>query len=194
MTPVPPNTETIYIALLNEGTSTWRPTLGRKVGPMTFEVLPTASYSPEDEDWEFPPGMTVVCQPRIVSEGVELVAIHRAPIPPAIRSLPPTIAHAASPNADLTNSSARGPRGRRTAQRACATALREPRLPRGGPRSWPGDGSPPPSPRHRGSRSRRTPPKVCTHRVGGHPLERRQVSGGGPGLPRARNLVRRGVP
>jgi len=51
----------IYIPLLNEGTAVIRPTKGLPVGEMRFKVLPTPNYSPELEEWEFPPGTVVEC-------------------------------------------------------------------------------------------------------------------------------------
>ncbi len=51
----------IYIPLLNEGTDVVRPTKGEPVGEMRFKVLPTSDYSPEFEEWEFPPGSIVAC-------------------------------------------------------------------------------------------------------------------------------------
>jgi hypothetical protein len=56
-----PDTFTIYINLLNEGVPVGRPTQGRLIRDMVFEVLPTDNYDPEDEDWEFLPGKIVKC-------------------------------------------------------------------------------------------------------------------------------------
>jgi hypothetical protein len=67
-------TETIYIRLLDEGTDVWRPTLGRRVGPMTYEVLPTPNYDPGDEKWEFVPGRVVRCGWQEKSVGPALIA------------------------------------------------------------------------------------------------------------------------
>lgn len=66
--------ETIYIELLNEGTSVWRPTSALRVGPHTYVVLPTPDYDPEDEEWRFPPGSVVVGQRQTKSGGDILVA------------------------------------------------------------------------------------------------------------------------
>jgi hypothetical protein len=52
---------TIYVPLLNEGTSVVRPTQGVKLGENLFRVLPTQDYDPDDEEWEFPPGSVVEC-------------------------------------------------------------------------------------------------------------------------------------
>lgn len=72
------STEEIQIRLLDEGVDVWRPTRGLRVGPMTFKVMPTPSYNPDDEKWEFVPGSVVVCERRTLSEGPALVAVRRA--------------------------------------------------------------------------------------------------------------------
>jgi hypothetical protein len=71
--------EDLYVALLHKGTDVWRPTRGRRVGPTTYEVLPTDGYDPEDEAWEFLPGMVVEARLQRLSSGVRLVAWKRAP-------------------------------------------------------------------------------------------------------------------
>ena len=54
-------TFTIYIKLLDENVFVLRPTQGKLVGDMVFEILSTEDYDPEDEHWEFPPGKLVRC-------------------------------------------------------------------------------------------------------------------------------------
>ena len=70
--------ETIYIELLNEGTSVWRPTSALRVGPCTYVVLPTPNYHPADEEWQFPPGSVVVGRMQTKSGREVLVATSRA--------------------------------------------------------------------------------------------------------------------
>lgn len=53
--------QTIYVPLLNEGTSVIRPTQGVQLGENLYRVLPTQDYDPNDEEWEFPPGSVVEC-------------------------------------------------------------------------------------------------------------------------------------
>jgi hypothetical protein len=53
------NVLTIYIPLLNEGTTVVRPTQGVKLGENAYNVLPTQTYDPNDEEWQFPPGSVV---------------------------------------------------------------------------------------------------------------------------------------
>ena len=76
-------TETIYVELLNEGTSAWRPTMGRRVGPQAFELLATPNYDPEHEEWQFVPGTVVRCNERVLSCGPVLVAVERVDDQPA---------------------------------------------------------------------------------------------------------------
>ncbi|MGO9118884.1 MAG: hypothetical protein ACLQPD_14905 [Desulfomonilaceae bacterium] len=74
------NTETIFVYLKDEGTDVWRPTLGRRVGHMVFEVLATPDYDPEDEKWEFVPGTIVECEESILNGARVFVAVrHVAP-------------------------------------------------------------------------------------------------------------------
>lgn len=68
------NTFTIYIKLLDENVFVLRPTQGRLVYDMVFEVLPTENYDPEDEHWEFSPGKMVRCVKRFnISLGREIL-------------------------------------------------------------------------------------------------------------------------
>jgi hypothetical protein len=53
--------DTIYIQLLNEGTTVYRPTQGRLIENCIYEVQPTSNYSVSGEEWEFPPGSLVEC-------------------------------------------------------------------------------------------------------------------------------------
>ncbi len=71
---------TIYVRLLNEGTSVVRPTQGVKLGKNVYRVLPIQNYDPNDEEWEFPPGSVVECQGEIRSGQDVLVARKRASV------------------------------------------------------------------------------------------------------------------
>lgn len=86
MTTPPPPPDTIYVRLLHEGTDVWRPTRGRRVGPMTFEILPTPDYDAGAERWEFAPGSIVNCdwQPNIGVPGPIVSALALAP--PEVRA------------------------------------------------------------------------------------------------------------
>jgi hypothetical protein len=69
---------TIYVPLLNEGTSVVRPTRGVKLGENLCRVLPTQHYDPDDEEWEFPPGTIVECGLEVRNGKEVLVARRRA--------------------------------------------------------------------------------------------------------------------
>jgi hypothetical protein len=69
--------ETIFVYLQEEGTDVWRPTLGRKIGHMVFEVLATSDYEPEDEKWQFVPGTIVECEKRILNGATVLAAVRQ---------------------------------------------------------------------------------------------------------------------
>jgi len=69
---------TVYVALLNEGTSVVRPTQAVKLGKNLYRVLPTQDYDPNDEEWEFPPGSVVECTLENRSGQEILVATRRA--------------------------------------------------------------------------------------------------------------------
>lgn len=81
-------TDTIHVRLLHEGTDVWQPTRGRRVGPMTFEILPTPDYDAAAERWEFAPGSIVKCdwQPNIGGPGLIVSALALAP--PQVRARP----------------------------------------------------------------------------------------------------------
>jgi hypothetical protein len=76
----PPESERIFVRLLNEGTDVWRPTVGRPIGAGTFEVLPTADYDVQSEEWEFVPGTLVLCRWHRFSDGPALAAMRPAPV------------------------------------------------------------------------------------------------------------------
>ncbi len=66
------STDTIYVSLLDEGTTVVRPTQGAPLGGGVYEVLATPEYDPDDEHWEFPPGSVVRCVLEMY-EGEELL-------------------------------------------------------------------------------------------------------------------------
>jgi len=72
------NVFTIYVPLLNEGTLVFRPTSGIKIGENTFQVLPTPDYDSNVEEWEFPPGSTVICSLETRDGQDVLIATARA--------------------------------------------------------------------------------------------------------------------
>ena len=67
----------IHIRLLHEGTECSRPTQALDLGNGLFKVLPTASYDPQDEVWEFPPDSIVRSEVRRSNGNEVRVAIAR---------------------------------------------------------------------------------------------------------------------
>ena len=67
----------LYVPLLNEGTDVLRPTTGLPLGADVVQVLATADYDPEIEEWEFPPGSKVKCVSEIKGGRRLMVARHR---------------------------------------------------------------------------------------------------------------------
>ncbi len=65
---------TVYVRLLGEGATVFRPTLGESIGPQTVRLLPTADYDPSDEEWEFPPETMVRVEARLLEGCSALVA------------------------------------------------------------------------------------------------------------------------
>ena len=71
------NTERVFVYLKDEGTDVWRPTLGRKISHMVFELLASPDYDPEHETWEFVPGTVVKCEERILNGTRVLIAVRQ---------------------------------------------------------------------------------------------------------------------
>jgi hypothetical protein len=66
--------EQIYVPLLDEGVDVLRPAPAWKIADHTYIILRPSDYDPDDEKWQFPPGSTVVVEPRKTSTGNVLVA------------------------------------------------------------------------------------------------------------------------
>jgi hypothetical protein len=69
------STRTIYVELLDEGTTVVRPTQGEALAGDVYRLLPTPDYDPDDEHWEFPPGSVVRCVKEI-RDGEEVLVAH----------------------------------------------------------------------------------------------------------------------
>jgi hypothetical protein len=67
-----PQTVEIQVRLLHEGTDCSRPTDALDLGNGLFKVLPTRTYDPGDEVWEFPPDSIVRTEVRR-SQGQEFL-------------------------------------------------------------------------------------------------------------------------
>ena len=69
---------TIYISLLNEGVSTWRPVEALKLEENIY-LIPAKTEVCETEEWEFKPGEKVKCKNHTFSNGeMHLIAYEYA--------------------------------------------------------------------------------------------------------------------
>lgn len=67
-------TETIYVALLDGPPGTWRPVLAaRRAGGLHFIL--SKNDDPESEQWQFPSGGLVRCEPRVLQGRALLLAV-----------------------------------------------------------------------------------------------------------------------
>jgi len=71
------NTSTIYVHLLDEGTTVVRPTQGAPLGADVYQVQATPDYDPDDEHWQFPPGSIVRCVMER-RDGEDVLVAHEA--------------------------------------------------------------------------------------------------------------------
>lgn len=71
-------TEVIYVALLDEGTSAWRPVIAEQIGQYRF-IITSRNSDPDDGKWQFVTGDVVRCEMKEVIDGkakfVALVAV-----------------------------------------------------------------------------------------------------------------------
>lgn len=68
----------VYVRLIGEGTTTFRPAKAEPIGPGTVRLLEPHDFDPDDEDWEFKPGSLVHVEQRAL-QGVEVwVAVSAA--------------------------------------------------------------------------------------------------------------------
>jgi hypothetical protein len=67
--------DVIHVALLNEGMTVWRPVPARKLADGSYLLERPENYDPDLEDWQFPPGAIVVCEPRATADGTILAAV-----------------------------------------------------------------------------------------------------------------------
>lgn len=74
----------VYVALLDEGTDTWRPIAAERVGPGLFRLLGAV---PPGESWRFKPGDVVRCQGRLLSGRLVLVAVENSDTDKQVRPL-----------------------------------------------------------------------------------------------------------
>ena len=70
--------DAVYVPLLNEDVDVWRPVDAQKVGPNTYFLPTDSDPAAQAETRAFPPGSTVVCQPRKTADGTILAAVRLA--------------------------------------------------------------------------------------------------------------------
>lgn len=68
--------ETIYMPLLDEGVSVWRPVEAAREVDGSFRIV-SVNDDPEDEHWRFSTGELVRCEMRALSDRTALVAVAR---------------------------------------------------------------------------------------------------------------------
>ena len=59
-------TQTIYVELLHEGTTCWRPVLAERVGESQYRIV---GERDDDESWAFKPGDVVNCKVHVFASG-----------------------------------------------------------------------------------------------------------------------------
>jgi hypothetical protein len=74
-----PETTTIYVYLLDEGTDCWRPVSAEHVRDDVYRITGEPP-DPENEKWEYLPGAVVRCRQKKLSGGDCLVAYEGAAV------------------------------------------------------------------------------------------------------------------
>jgi hypothetical protein len=69
-----PDSETIYVALLDEGTDVWRPVQAERLPDGLYRIV-SVNENPDDERWEFATVSIVRCEQKRLSGGVRAVAV-----------------------------------------------------------------------------------------------------------------------
>jgi hypothetical protein len=78
------NQSTIYVALKGEGTLAWRPVSAIPQADGTWLLLGSV---PDDEQWEFAPGMVVRCVEHLFQNGERSLVAAEAAMPnPAVNT------------------------------------------------------------------------------------------------------------
>ena len=71
-------TKVVYVYLRGEGTPVYRPAPATLVGTDVARLAAPGDYNPEDEDWEFKPGMLVRLESKTLGGQKVLVAVSPA--------------------------------------------------------------------------------------------------------------------
>jgi len=74
----------IYVALIDEGTTVWRPVSAIQIRDHIYQIDPNAGVPP-DENWEFIPGSYVACEEYQFADFTGKVAYAEAQLSPAGR-------------------------------------------------------------------------------------------------------------
>lgn len=69
--------ESIYIQLLGEGTTVYRPVPAIRLSDTEYKVKGHDIYDPDDEEWEFLPGSIVRVETRILEGKESKVAVEQ---------------------------------------------------------------------------------------------------------------------
>ncbi len=64
----------VFVELLDEGVTCFRPTRADPLGDDKYRLLAPPDYDPENEYWAFPPDSVVRCRKEKLSGGEVLVA------------------------------------------------------------------------------------------------------------------------
>jgi len=67
----------IYVRLLGEGTDVYRPVQAVRVGEAAFRIEPNSQINFDDEEWEFPPGATVLVADAEIGGEFRPLAVRR---------------------------------------------------------------------------------------------------------------------
>lgn len=78
MEPESGRTEVVYVRLRGEGTNVYRPAPASSAGKNVARLIAPDGYDPDDEDWEFQPGMLVRLESARLEGQVVQVAVSLA--------------------------------------------------------------------------------------------------------------------
>lgn len=67
----------IYVQLLNEGSVAYRPVSAYLIERSIYKIDGSECYNPEDEEWEFLPGMYVLVEEKKLNGENVLVAVKK---------------------------------------------------------------------------------------------------------------------
>lgn len=68
-------TETVYVELLDEGVTVWRPAEAEVLGHDRYRITAPADYNSVLETWAFAPGSVVRCEQLDLGDGPVPVAV-----------------------------------------------------------------------------------------------------------------------